>query len=194
MWYTDVPKLYRDSRFQDFWNLPQEQQAGKEIAIRGMYQYAQNQAWLGAKRGIVLAGDFGVGKSHLLWATVRSLGWRNFGVGNYGALWNDVEHNGRGWTARINQAMRFNLCVLEDHWQAPSEGMVKRIACYPGMTILGERLSANKPTILVTSHKNKAEFYRLWREELTSVIDEHTVWIEMGGVSLRPEPKLLPAF
>lgn len=185
MWYTSVPKIYQPCRFQDFWTLGKPDQVGKEVAIQGMYQYAQNGGWLGAKRGIVLAGDFGVGKSCLLWAMVRSLAWNNIGMANYCGLWNEVEYQKRSWATHINQAKHFDLCILEDHWQDPREGMVKRIACYPGMVIMGERLAAGKPTILVTSHKNKAEFYSLWREELTDIIDQHCVWIEMGGPVLR---------
>lgn len=186
-WYTSVPPAYEKYRFTDFWKLAPEKMTGKDRAIQAMYQYSQNKAWLGSKRGIVLAGDFGVGKSCLLWAMVRHLGWQSYGMRNYIALWNGVAHNTRGWAVEINQAMHFDLCILEDHWQNPREGTAKRLACYPGMTIMGERLRANKPTILVTSHKNKAEFYSLWREELTSIIDEHCAWIQMGGAKLRDE-------
>jgi hypothetical protein len=184
-WYTTVPPAYAQYRFADFWKLDPEKMAGKDQAIQAMYQYSQNNAWLGSKRGIVLAGDFGVGKSCLLWSMMRHLNWQDYGMRSCNSFLLDT--HSKHWAHQINKAMTFKLFVLEECWQDPRRGRMSRVNCYPAITILGERLAANKPTILVASHKNKAEFYQLWREELTTIIDKHCIWLELGGVRLRDE-------
>lgn len=179
---------HRDSSFDTFHAL--NTRDGKDVALNLAQQFARGDVTLGGvtKRGLVLHGPCGVGKTGLAISALRerALLGENIMMIKLDAFIRQVQRGyGDGTSDHlIDAAANADLLFIDDAGDQDLAGAAKDDKRRNMLLMLEPRHARNAPT-LITMNLDPAAFYVQFGDRLYQRVIELCHWVEVGGEVLR---------
>ncbi len=191
-----IPEEFRGYTFETWDALPQKLTAGKELARQGCELFAEGNILMldsgEEKYGMVLAGDFGTGKSGLASATAMERARRR----GSSVLWIDMALYVRRVRATyradslidyediVSAATNVGLLLFDDFGDAESNRPISDNLRSITYDVIGERFNEKRP-VIITTNLTQTQMLDQFGSRLVSRILKMCVWLDMGGMNVR---------